>query len=147
MDVILLAAVEKLGDVGAKVQVAPGFARNYLIPRGLAVAATPQQLRAVEERIRQDAKQRQRAQEQAHNLKQRLEAASLTLKLAVGTDDKPFGSVTLHDILEALKHQGLEIEKRALQLKEPIKTLGVYEIPVRLPADVTATVKVWVVKA
>lgn len=146
MDVILLKDVEKVGTQGATVQVKPGFARNYLIPRGLAVAATAQQLQVVAERERQRTKQLQRVKGQAEALKQKLESRSLTLKLTVGAEDKPFGSVTTHDICDALTRDGFDVEKHAIQLKEPIKTLGVYDIPIRLPADVTATLKVWVVK-
>jgi large subunit ribosomal protein L9 len=146
MDVVLLTDVEALGAAGSTVQVKPGFARNYLIPRGLAVAATAEQLKALAERTRQRAKQHQRAQAQAQVLKQQLEGRSLTLKLAVGAEGKPFGSVTVHDLREALARVGLEVEKHAIQLAEPIKTLGVYEVPVRLTADVAASVKVWVVQ-
>ena len=146
MDVVLLTHVDKVGIEGATVQVKPGFARNYLIPRGLAVAATAEQLSALQARTRQRAKQQERSRAQAEALKQQLESRSLTLRLAVGADDKPFGSVTAHDILDALAREGLLVEKHALKLQEPIKTLGVFEIPVRLTADVTATVKVWVVK-
>ena len=146
MDVVLLTHVDKVGIEGATVQVKPGFARNYLIPRGLAVAATAEQLSALQARTRQRAKQQERSRAQAEALKQQLDSRSLTLRLAVGADDKPFGSVTAHDILDALAREGLVVEKHALKLQEPIKTLGVFEIPVRLTADVTATVKVWVVK-
>lgn len=147
MDVILLTDVEKLGTEGATVQVKPGFARNYLIPRGLAVAATAEQLKAVEARERGRTKQLQQVKAQAQRLKQQVESRALTLTLTVGADDKPFGSVTTHDIRDALTRDGLEVEKHAIQLTEPIKTLGVYDIPIRLPADVTATLKVSVVKA
>jgi large subunit ribosomal protein L9 len=146
MEVVLLKDVERLGAEGATVQVAPGFARNYLIPRGLAAPATAQQLKVVEERQRQRARELQRVKAQAAALKQKLERRSLTLKLALGAEDKPFGSVTTHDILEALAREGIDVEKHAIQLKEPIKALGVYEIPIRLPADLTATLKLWVVK-
>ena len=147
MDVILLKDVERLGQEGSTVQVKPGFARNYLIPRGLAVPATAEQLRAVEARQRHRTQQLQRQKATAEALKQKLESRSLTLKLALGVDDKPFGSVTTHDILDALRRDGIEVEKHAVQLNEPIKTLGVYEVPIRVHADVTAMVKVWVVKA
>ena len=147
MNVILLKDVEKLGTEGATVQVKPGFARNYLIPRGLAVAATAEQLKVVEARERGRAKQLQQVKAQAQTLKQQVESRALTLTLTVGADDKPFGSVTTHDICDALTRDGLEVEKHAIRLTEPIKTLGVYDIPIRLPADVTATLKVSVVKA
>jgi len=147
MDVILLKAVEKLGTEGAVVHVKPGYARNYLVPRGLAVLASPEQLKTVETIRQQRARKSQRVKAGADALKQKLESRSLTLKLSVGADDKPFGSVTTHDIAEALQHEGIMIEKHAVRLDEPIKTLGVYEVPVRIHAEVTATLKVWVVKA
>ena len=147
MDVVLLKDVERLGSEGAVVRVKPGFARNYLLPRGLAVAATPQALQTFDAAKRRRAQQAQRLKEQAESLKHRLESRSLTLKLTLGAEDQPFGSVTVHDILEALKRDGLEIEKPAVQLDHPIKTLGIYDVPIRLHAEVLATLKVWVVKA
>ena len=147
MDVVLVKDVERLGAQGTVVRVKPGFARNYLLPRGLAVAATPQALQTFDAAERRRAQQAQRLKEQAESLKHRLESRSLTLKLTLGAEDQPFGSVTVHDILEALKRDGLEIEKPAVQLDHPIKTLGIYDVPIRLHAEVLATLKVWVVKA
>ena len=146
MDVILLKDVEKLGAEGAVLAVKPGFARNYLLPRGLAVLASPQQLKAMEALKRQRSRQAERRKAEVEALKQKLEARSLTLKLSLGEDEKPFGAVTAHDIVDALRRDGLEVEKHAVQLPQPIKALGVFDIPVRLLPDVTATVKLWVVK-
>lgn len=146
VDVILLKDVERLGAQGALVRVRSGFARNYLVPMGLAAPATAATLHAAEAR-RVDRKRRlERALAEAQALKRRLDGHSLTLKLALGVDDKPFGSVTAHDVSEALRREGFEIERRAVRLEQPIKALGVYEIPVHVQTDVTATVKVWVVK-
>lgn len=147
MDVVLLKDVERLGTEGTVVCVKPGFARNYLLPRGLAASATAQQLKAVEATMRQRSREAGRIKAEAEALKQKLEGRSLTLKLSLGADEKPFGSITLNDIREALQTEGFEVEKHAIQLKQPIKGLGVYEIPVRLHPDVTATVKVSVVQA
>ena len=146
-DVVLLKDVEKLGTEGTVVHVKPGFARNYLLPRGLAAPATPQQLKAVEAIKQQRLQKTQRIQAEAATLKQKLESRSLTLKLNLGADDKPFGSVTTHDIVEALTREGIEVEKHAIHLEQPIKMLGIFDIPVRLHPAVTATLKVWVVKA
>ena len=146
-DVVLLKDVEKLGTEGTVVHVKPGFARNYLLPRGLAAPATPQQLKAVEAIKQQRLQKTQRIQAEAATLKQKLESRSLTLKLNLGADDKPFGSVTTHDIVEALAREGIEVEKHAIHLEQPIKMLGIFDIPVRLHPAVTATLKVWVVKA
>ena len=147
MDVVLLKDVGKLGTEGTVVHVKPGFARNYLLPRGLAAPATPEQLRVVEAIKHQQLQKTQRVHTGALALKQKLESHSLTLKLNVGADDKPFGSVTTHDIVEALSREGIEVDKYAVHLEQPIKTLGIFDVPVRLHPDVTATVKVWVVKA
>ena len=146
MDVILLKDVERIGTIGAVVHVKPGFARNYLLPQGLAVPATAQQLKAAEERSRQQQDKAQRIKAQAQLVKQKLEARSLTLKLSLGQDDKPFGAITAHEIMDALTRDGFALEKHALQLEQPIKSLGIFELPVRLHPDVTATLKLWVVK-
>ena len=146
MDVLLLKDVEKVGAQGAVVQVKPGFARNFLLPQGLAVPATDQELKAAQERQRQHQDKAQRLKAQAELLKQQLEGRSLTLKLSLGQDDKPFGAITTHEILDALKREGFELDKHALHLEQPIKSLGIFELPVRLQADVTATLKLWVVK-
>ena len=147
MDVILLKDVEKLGSEGTVVHVKPGFARNYLMPLGLALPATPRHLKAVEVAKQQRVKKTQRIQADAEAVKRQLESRSLTLKLTLGEDDKPFGSVTTHDIMEALAREGIQIEKRAIQLEQPMKSLGIYDIPVKLHPSVTATLKLWVVKA
>ena len=147
MDVVLLKDVEKLGTAGAVVRVKSGFARNYLLPGGLAAPATPQQLKVVEAMRQQRQKQSDRALAEATALKQRLESKTLTFTLALGEGDKPFGSVTAHDVAEALAREGMTVEKHAIQLAEPLKALGNHAISVRVHADVTATVKLQVVKA
>ena len=149
MDVVLLKDVEKLGSQGAVVHVKPGFARNYLLPHGLAAPATPQQLRIVQDTQRQRAQKTQRLMAEAEALKRTLEGRPLTLTLNLGVEGKSFGAITTHDIMEALTraHQGLIIEKHAVQLEQPIKSLGTFDVPVRLQTDVTATVTVLVVKA
>ena len=149
MDVVLLTDVETLGAAGAVIHVKPGFARNYLLPRGLAALATPQVLSGIAATQRRRDAKAQRAQAEAEALKRKIEGRPLTLKLSLGVDDKPFGAITTHDVLEALtkEHAGMTLEKHAVHLEQPIKTLGMFEIPVRLDAHVTATVKMWVVKA
>ncbi len=147
MEVILLQDVEKLGAEGAVVRVAPGFARNYLLPSGLAVPATPKQMKAVEVGRKQRQRKAARAQADAEAVKHRLERHSLTLKLTLGEGEKPFGSVTAHDVVEALARDGIQVEKHAVQLEQPVKALGIYEVPIRIHADVTAILKLWVVKA
>ncbi len=147
MEYLLLKDVDNVGKEGAVVRVKPGFARNYLLPRGLAVPATTAQMRAVEERARQTSRKAALQRQAAEGLKQQLQGLSLTMKLTLGEGEKPFGSVTVHDLVDALAQHGLTIEKRALGLEEPIKALGMYEIPVRVHAEVTATLKVSVVNA
>ncbi len=147
MDVLLLKPVEKLGAEGTVVRVKPGYARNYLLPRGWAVLATPEQLRAVEQHQRQQVAKDQRIKTAAEALRQRMEQRSLSLKLTVGTDEKAFGSISAHDIVDALKADGIELEKHLVHLDEPLKSLGMFELPVRLHPDVVATLKIRVVKA
>ena len=146
-EVILLKDVEKLGPEGTVVHVKPGFARNYLIPSGLAALATPQQVKTIEAAKQQRLRIAQRAQDEAGVIKQRLEGRSLTLKLTLGEDEKPFGSVTAHDVADALAREGIAVEKSAIQLDHPLKALGIYDIPVRIHPNVTVTLKLWIVKA
>ncbi len=146
MDVVLLKDIEKLGTEGAVVRVKPGFARNYLIPRGLAARADAQTLKTIEETKRQRQRKADRAKAEAESVKQTLQSRSVTLTLSLGTDGKAFGAVTAHDIFEALERAGVVLEKHAIVLEQPIKALGIYEVPVRLHPDVSAIVKVSVVK-
>jgi len=146
MDVILLKDIEQLGAEGAVVHVKPGYARNYLLPQGLAVLATATQLKAAEARQRQQQEKLQRIKAQAQTLKRKLEGHPLTLKLSLGEDEKPFGAITTHEIMDALQREGFELEKHALHLDQPIKSLGIFELPVRLHPEVTAVLKLWVVK-
>jgi large subunit ribosomal protein L9 len=147
MDVILRQAVEKLGQPGDVVKVSPGFARNYLLPRGIAYEATPGNLKRIEqEKARLQAAENER-RGGAQEIATRLEAVSLTFSARVGEEGKLFGSVTASDITEQLHAQGFDtIEKRQIDLHEPIKALGVYRVPVRLHADVKPEIKVWVIK-
>jgi large subunit ribosomal protein L9 len=147
MEVILRQAVEKLGQPGDVVKVSPGFARNYLLPRGIAYAATAGNLK----RIHQEKARLQAAEDErrggAQTIATQLENVSLTFSARVGEEGKLFGSVTASDITEQLHAQGFDmIEKRQIDLHEPIKSLGVYRVPVRLHADVKPEIKVWVIK-
>ena len=147
MEVILRQAVEKLGQPGDVVKVSPGFARNYLLPRGIAYAATAGNLKRIaQEKARLEAAEDER-RGAAQSVATRLENVSLTFSARVGEEGKRFGSVTASDIAEQLHAQGFEsIEKRQIDLHEPIKSLGVYRVPVRLHADVKPEIKVWVIK-
>jgi large subunit ribosomal protein L9 len=146
MEIILRQAVENLGSPGDVVKVKSGYARNYLLPHGLAYEATPGNLKRIQqERDRLDAAENERrtaAQTQA----ERLEQVSLTFSARVGEEGKLFGSVTTADIAQQLEAQGFHIEKRQIDLHEPIKALGVYRVPIRLHADVKPEIRVWVIK-
>lgn len=147
MEVILRQAVENVGRPGDVVKVSNGYARNFLLPRGLAYEATPGNLKRIsQEKDRLESAERERI-DQAKKVAERLEEVSLTFSARVGEEDKLFGSVTAADIVEQLHTQGFtEIEKRQIDLHDPIKALGVYKVPVRLHAEVKPEVRVWVVK-
>ena len=147
MEVILRQAVENLGKPGDIVKVSPGYARNYLIPRGVAYEATPgNRKRIAQEKARLEAAENER-RARAESLASRLEQVSLTFSARVGEEEKLFGSVTASDIAQQLHAQGFtEVEKRQIELHDPIKSLGVYKIPVRLHADVKPEIRVWVIK-
>jgi large subunit ribosomal protein L9 len=146
MEVILRHAVENLGKPGEVVKVKNGYARNYLLPRNLAYEATPGNLKRIQqERDRLEAAENQR-RGAASDIATKLEQVSLTFSARVGEEGKLFGSVTAADIAQQLEQQGFHIEKRQIDLHEPIKTLGVYRVPVRLHADVKPEIRVWVIK-
>jgi large subunit ribosomal protein L9 len=146
MEIILRQAVENLGKPGDVVTVKNGFARNYLLPRGFAFEATPGNLKRIaQERGRLEAAENERI-ESATELAKRLEEVQLTFSARVGEEGKLFGSVTSADIAEQLASQGFSIEKRLIDLHEPIKALGVYRVPVKLHADVKPEIRVWVIK-
>lgn len=147
MDVILRQAVENLGHPGDLVKVSTGFARNYLLPRGVAVAATEGNRRRIaQEKARLEAAESTRRQS-AEEYATKVEQISLTFSARVGEEGKLFGSVTSADIAAQLEVQGYHIEKRQIDLHEPIKTLGVFRVPIKLHADVKPEIKVWVIKA
>jgi large subunit ribosomal protein L9 len=148
MEVILRAAVDNLGEPGEIVKVSNGFARNFLIPRGVAYEATPgNKKRIAQERARLEAAEQAR-RAAAQGVAAKLEPIQLTFSVRVGDEGKLFGSVTSADIANQLHAQGFaEIEKRMIELHEPIKALGVYKVPVKLHAGVHPEIKVWVIKA
>ena len=146
MEIILRQAVENLGTTGDVVKVKAGYARNYLLPHGLAYEATPGNLKRIQqERERLEAAENER-RSAAQGLAEKLEQVSLTFSARVGEEGKLFGSVTAADIAQQLESQGFHLEKRQIDLHEPIKALGVYRVPVRLHADVKPEVRVWVIK-
>jgi large subunit ribosomal protein L9 len=146
MKVILRADYENLGMVGDVVQVKPGFARNFLIPRKIAYPARSNFVKMIEEEQRQKEHQKNKEKKVAEGLAESLENVSVTISVSVGEEDKMFGSVTTQDIGEALAKQDIEIDRKKIVLEEPIKELGIYSVPIKLHAEVEAKIKVWVVK-
>ena len=146
MEIILRQGVENLGKPGDVVKVKAGYARNYLLPHGLAYEATPGNLKRIQqERERLEAAENDR-RAAAQGLAEKFEQVSLTFSARVGEEGKLFGSVTSADIAEQLAAQGFHIERRLIDLHEPIKALGVYRVPVKLHADVKPEIRVWVIK-
>lgn len=143
--VILLKEMENLGDVGEVVDVKPGYARNYLVPHGFAIRATKANLARIEEEREHLISAAQREIETAAALAGDIEAQSLNFQVKAGEDGKLFGSVSSADIADALAEKGVEVDRRHIQLAEPIKQLGTYKVPIRLSAEVQPEVTVWVV--
>jgi large subunit ribosomal protein L9 len=147
MEVILRQAVESLGKPGDVVKVSNGYARNYLLPHGVAFEATPGNLKRIQqEKNRLEAAENER-RDAAQGLATKLEQVQLTFSARVGEEGKLFGSVTSADVAQQLESQGFHIEKRQIDLHEPIRALGVYRIPIRLHADVKPEIRVWVIKS
>lgn len=146
MQIILRANVEKLGNEGDLVAVAEGYARNYLIPRNLAVEATQRNRRILEHEKRMESDRAVKEKKDAEKLAGEIANLSCTIRMQAGESDRLFGSVTALDIAAALEEQGFEIDRRKIILSEPIKELGVFTVPAKIHPDVTADIKVWVVK-
>lgn len=145
MEVILKEDIVDLGKMGEVVRVRDGYARNYLLPRGLVLVANKKNLKGFEHQKRVIGAQREKVVKQAQGLSDKLAALSLVIAVKTGEEGKLFGSVTNMDIERALREKGFDIERRKIHLDEPIKNLGDFEVPIRLAADVTATIKVSVV--
>jgi large subunit ribosomal protein L9 len=143
---ILREDVENLGKIGQVVEVAAGYGRNYLLPRGLAVKASTKNLKEQEHQKKLIQARMDRQRKDAKELAGSLDAVSCTIARKTGEEEKLFGSVTSRDIEEALREEGFSIDRKRILLEEPIKKLGLYTVPVRLHADVTGNIKVWVVK-
>ena len=145
MQVILLKEMENLGDVGEVVDVKPGYARNYLVPRGFAIPATKANLARIEEEREHLVAAAAREIEKATALATDIEGQALNFPVRAGEDGRLFGSVSPSDIADALAEKGIEVDRRNVQLAEPIKQLGTYKVPIRLSAEVQPEVTVWVV--
>ncbi len=147
MRVILKQEVTNLGDAGDIVNVRPGYGRNFLIPRGLAIPATEGSIHQVEHQKRVADAIRRKNLAQAKELQGRLEGTAVSIRRETGEDDRLFGAVTNRDIADALQNEGIEVDRRAIVLDDPIKNIGLFTVPVRLHRDVTASVRVYVIRA
>jgi len=145
--IILIQNYDQLGKAGEQFEVKDGYARNFLVPRGFALRATPNNIKRFQEQARLGNLKKDRALKQSRELAEKLKSLSLTIPVQVGEEDRVFGAVTSQIIAEQLLEKGYEIDKRQILLEEPIKALGIFEIPIKLHADISASVKVWVIKS
>ncbi|MFO7525953.1 MAG: 50S ribosomal protein L9 [Ignavibacteriaceae bacterium] len=146
MKVILRQNFEALGRVGELVEVKDGYARNYLLPRGIAYSASKGNVRALEEEKKIIDKRSRQQLADAEVLSSELEKISVTIPVQVGEEDKIFGTVTTQMIADALKEKEYDIDKRKIEIDEPIKSLGIYGVSIKLHPSVTTKIKVWVVR-
>lgn len=146
MEVILNQDVDKIGKAGARVKVKDGFARNYLLPRKLAVPVTAANIKQVELDRQNQAVKLKKARQEAEALADKLSALSITMPVLTSEEDKFYGSITSQDVARALKDEGFDLDKSLIVMDEPIKSLGIYEVPVKLHPEVSAKIKIWVVK-
>jgi len=146
MKVILREDVVDLGKAGQTVEVKSGYGRNYLFPRNLAIPATRANLKAIGEIAKQKEVADRKRRREAEVIKDRIEKLELSTEVLVGEDEKLFGSVTSADIAGLMANENIIVDKRAIELENPIKVLGVYTIPVKIDKDVSANLKLWVVK-
>jgi large subunit ribosomal protein L9 len=146
MKVILRKNFDQLGKVGDIVNVKDGYARNFLLPRQIAYQATKGNILALEEEKKQILKKEAKELETAQNLATELEKVSVTIPVTVGEEDKIFGTVTNQMIADFLKEKGFDLDRRKIEITEPIKALGIYSVSVKLHPSVTATLKTWVVR-
>jgi large subunit ribosomal protein L9 len=143
--VILMQEIINLGFEGDIVDVAKGFARNYLIPKGIAMEASEQNIKRMETKRKKIEVKKVEAREEAEKIKERMAEVEITISQKVGEEDKLYGSVTSMDIASHLEEQGITIDRRKIVLDKPIKTLGEYEVPVKLYPGVTGSIKVFVI--
>jgi large subunit ribosomal protein L9 len=146
MKVILRKNFEQLGKIGDLIEVKDGFARNFLIPRDIAYVAQKGNINALEEEKRTYAKKIAKELQSAEKLASEFEKISITIPVKVGEEDKIFGTVTNQMISDSLKEKGYDIDKRKIEIIEPIKSLGIYSVNIKLHPSVTAVVKTWVVR-
>lgn len=146
MLVILKKEVRNLGEAGEIVRVKPGYGRNYLIPQGLAIPANETNQRVLEHQRRVADAIRRKELQGAQELGKKISETAITVRREAGEDDKLFGSVTNRDIVEALAAEGIEIDRRMLEMSEPIRAIGLFNVPVRLHREVSAEIRVFVMR-
>ena len=146
MDVILLQDVKTLGTEGDIVKVKPGYARNYLFPRGFALRSSKRNRSVAEEKKRNIEMSSKRLEQENKSLANKISKTELTFEMKVGDEEKMFGTVTTRDIQTALEEKGISIDRSVLMLNESIKALGIYHIPVNLAGELTAEIKIYVIK-
>ena len=147
MEIILINDYEGLGKAGELVNVKPGFARNRLIPQGFALRASTQNIASVEEKKKVIEKNKIRETSLQEALLKQLSTAEITIEVQVGEEEKMFGSITSNDIQKSLEGKDILIDKNAILLEDPIKSLGIFHVPVRLSEDYQCDVKVYVIKS
>lgn len=146
MEVILTQEVKGLGNTQTVVKVKDGFARNFLLPKGLALLATKKNLAKMAEIEKRKAMQLEKEKSQAEELARRLKGVSINVAVATNEEDNLYGSVTDADIVSALKEEGFNIDKQNILLNEPLKNLGIYDVAIKLHPEVEAKIRVWIVK-
>jgi len=147
MEIILLSDLENLGESGDIVKVKPGYARNKLIPQGLALRASKKNIAVAKEQKRVAEVKIDRKQQAMNILAKKLTKTEITIEVKVGDEEKMFGSITSKDIHKQLLNEGFDIEKNQVQIEEPIKALGIYHIKIAISKDISADVKLYVIKA
>ncbi len=146
MEVILTQDVAGIGKAGAVVKVKDGFARNHLFLKHLAVTVTAENIKGLQQEKLRRSQKEEKSRKEAEELKNKLAALSLTIAVLTQEKDKLYGSITAQEIQKALKDEGYEIDEKVIMLAEPIRALGIYQVPLKLHPEVSAEVKVWIVK-
>jgi large subunit ribosomal protein L9 len=146
MKIILKEDIKKIGKMGQIVDVANGYARNYLVPKGLAVEASTKNIRSLEHEKNIIQEKAKKLKDSAQDIASRISSMTLTIKAKAGEEEKLFGSVTTMDIAEALLNEGLEIDKKKISLEEPIKRLGSYSVQIKLHSDVSVPLNIQIIQ-
>ena len=147
MDVILLKDYLSLGKTGDMIKVKPGFARNFLIPKGIALRASSKNLSIFKEQKKFEKVRQKREKSLNENIAKRLSKVEITIEAQVGEEDKMFGSITAKDIYKSILEKGIKVEQSSVQLDKPIKALGIYNVDVMVTQNISSTVKVYVIKS